>query len=151
MKSLPHRVDTDARSTTGITAAQNAPGVGLATQVAELVVAAPKVVAHRVGRMAMSAMQHDAPGETEWLHMGAEKLAAFGESWHAMALEICRLNQQLAEAIARSTISPGLGAMPEFLRSAGQTHGAAWSILQCGLAPIHKRAMANAQRIASQR
>ena len=58
----------------------------LSTQASELMVAAPQVVAHRLGRMALAGPKPSAKDQREFHRMGAEKLAAFGEAWQAMTL-----------------------------------------------------------------
>jgi hypothetical protein len=52
----------------------------IGTQAAELLVAAPQVVAHRLGRMALSGPRPSVNDRREFHRMGAEKVAAFGEA-----------------------------------------------------------------------
>ena len=68
----------------------------LGAQASELLLAAPQVVAHRLGRMAVAGHKPSAKDQREFQRMGAEKLAAFGEAWQAMALQMLKSNQQIA-------------------------------------------------------
>ena len=58
----------------------------LHAQASELLVAAPQVVAHRLGRMALSGPKPSLKDQREFHRMGAEKIAAFGEAWQALDL-----------------------------------------------------------------
>src|SRR4051812_38266038 len=68
----------------------------LATQAAELALAVPQVVAHRVTRMALSSAKPSPRDRREFERMVAEKNIAFGESWKAMATHAALANQVLA-------------------------------------------------------
>lgn len=119
----------------------------LAIQTAELAVAVPQVVAHRVTRMAMAGATPSAGERREIHRMGAEKLAAFGESWQAMALQTLRANQQFALWFMRSLWYPWFGARPSVRAASRQLNSAALGILAKGMAPVHRRAVANAKRL----
>jgi len=123
----------------------------LAAKAAELAVAVPQVVAHRVTRMALSGPKLSARDRKEFELMMAEKNAAFGESWNAMAQQAARANQALAASFFRSFMSLALGKQPSAASSAAQLHSAALGVLGKGLAPVHRKAMANAKRLARTR
>ena len=76
----------------------------LARQAAELAVAVPQVIAHRLTRLALAGPAPSARDRQEFRRMGAEKAAAFAESWNAMA-------QQALEA------TPALASSPSCVRS----------------------------------
>ena len=59
----------------------------LAAQVTDLAFSVPQVVAHRMARMASAGSNPSARDRDEFYLMGAEKVAAFYESWAAMQLE----------------------------------------------------------------
>jgi len=107
----------------------------LATQAFELSVAAPQVIAHRMARLAFAGLSPSPRDRKEFHRMGAEKVAAFYESWNAMYLALLRANLNLALSPFRLLCSP--------MRS--QRTGLA--ILGHGLAPIRRRAAANARRL----
>lgn len=120
----------------------------LAVKAAELAVAVPQVVAHRVARMALSGPKLSPRDRKEFERMVAEKNAAFGESWNAMAAQAALANQALAASFFRSFLSASRGKNPSAAASASQLHKAALGVLGKGLAPVHRKAVANAKRLA---
>jgi len=119
-------------------------------QVAELMFAVPQVVAHRLGRMnAGGAKGRD---RRELRLMCSEKVAAFGESWNQMAVQAFKANQQMAHAWASAWSFPfgmpsNAATRKSVLRAAAQMQGATLQVLASGLAPVHRRATANARRL----
>lgn len=107
----------------------------LATQALELSVAAPQVIAHRMARLAFAGLSPSTRDRRELHRMGAEKVAAFYESWNAMYLALLRANLNLA-------LSPF-----QLLRSPMRSQRTGLAILGHGLAPIRRRAAANARRL----
>jgi hypothetical protein len=120
----------------------------LATKAAELAFAVPQVVAHRVARMALSGPTLSPRDRKEFELMVAEKNTAFGESWSAMAAQAALANQALAASFFRSFLSVAGGNRPSAAASAAELHKAALGVLGKGLAPVHRKAMANAKRLA---
>lgn len=111
----------------------------LALQWAELGVAAPQVVAHRMTRLALAGSPMSARDRKEFTGMVAEKQVAFAQAWMAMFTEGWRLQQQMALA--------WLGGATATRQSALARKGAA-RIAGAGLAPVHRKATANARRLA---
>jgi hypothetical protein len=105
----------------------------LTSDTAELALAAPQVVAHRVGRMLTAGSTPSAADVAEFQRMGAEKVAAFFESWNAMAAQALRLQAQ------QLRFSPAAWWAPVV------------DLAAAGLAPVHRRATANAKRLARRR
>ena len=120
----------------------------LATQTAELAFAAPQVVAHRVARMTLSGPRLSARDRKEFERMIAEKNTAFVESWKAMAVQTALANQALAASFLRSFLSVASGKRPSIEATARQLHHASLGVLGKGLSPIHRKAVANAKRLA---
>ena len=120
----------------------------LATKAAELAWAVPQVVAHRVSRMALSGPKLSLRDRKEFERMVAEKNAAFGESWNAMATQAAVEHQQLAASFFRSLLAVAKGKPPSAAGSAAQLHKAALGVLGKGFAPVHRKAVANAKRLA---
>jgi hypothetical protein len=118
----------------------------LATHAAELTLAVPQVVAHRVARMAAAGHAPSARDRREFHRMGAEKVAAFGESWVAMGAEALRVQQAWAATLWRWSLTPWAGTMP-WPPSQAQWHAALDGVLGSGLEPVHRRAVANAKRL----
>jgi hypothetical protein len=120
----------------------------LAHKAAELAVAVPQVVAHRLTRMALSGHKLSARDRKEFERMVAEKNAAFGESWNAMAAQAALANQAMAASFVRSLLSVARGKKPAAGASAAQLHKAVLGVLSKGIAPVHRKAVANAKRLA---
>ena len=87
------------------------------TKAAELSLVAPQVIAMRTARMLAAGANPSARDRREFQRMGSEKVLAFWESMSAMGVEAFKANASL------------------------------WGILEKGLAPVHKRAKANARRL----
>lgn len=96
-----------------------------ARQFAEMAFAAPQVVAHRTLRMAAAGHAPSARDQAEFMRMGTEKVAAFYQSWMAMWTAMWSLQM-------------------DFLRTMST---AGWGVAGAGLAPVHRRAVANARRL----
>ena len=79
--------------------------------------------------------------------MVAEKNAAFGESWNAMAVQAVLANQALAATFFRAFLTVARGKKPSAARSAAQLQRAALGVLGKGFAPVHRKAVANAKRL----
>ena len=120
----------------------------LAAKAAELAVAVPQVVAHRVARMAIAGPTLSERDRKEFERMVDEKHTAFGEAWQAMAAQSVRANQALAASFMRSAWSPSPGDKPTATKVAAQLQDAAMGVLGSGLAPVHRKAVANAKRLA---
>jgi hypothetical protein len=107
----------------------------------ELGVAVPQVIAHRVARMAIAGASPSARDRKELRRMGTEKVAAFNEAWNAMALEAFRANQRLTLSFMQSLWFPWIHPKRR------QLSNAALGILGKGMAPVRRRAVANAKRL----
>lgn len=105
----------------------------LQRKTAELALAVPQVMAHRLTRMALAGAQPNARDRREFHAMGHEKLLAFWQSWFAMGWSMTRACQQ-----AWLTMLQG-GRVRPF-----DAHG----MLAQGLGPVHRTATANARRLA---
>ena len=118
----------------------------VAQQTLALSLAVPQVVAHRVGRMAAAGSKPGVRDRREFALMGAEKVAAFYESWAAMGWAALRAQQSLAQSMWQSMLfAPG--ALPSANALANQS----LRILSQGLAPVQRRATANAKRLGRRR
>jgi hypothetical protein len=113
---------------------------------AELAFAVPQVVAHRVTRMALAGTSPTARDQREFRQMGTEKMAAFAESWNLMATQAFRANYVLATSFWRSWLTGKPSQISE-----SQMRNAALGVLRKGIGPVHRRAVANAKRLARTR
>jgi len=110
----------------------------LAAQSIQLGLAVPQVLAHRFARM----------DPVEFQRMGTEKLAAFGEAWSAMAIQGLLEQQKLALSLVQSFWFPWMRPRSSMAR---QLSDAGMSILGSGMAPVTRRAVANAKRLGRPR
>ena len=109
----------------------------LAAQSVALGFAVPQVIAHRMARM----------GDHKEMHrMGTEKFLAAGEAWNAMAIQAALENQKLALSMMQSFWFPWSSSS-----AAQQLSDAAMSVLASGMAPVSRRAAANARRLSRPR
>jgi hypothetical protein len=120
----------------------------LASKAAELGLAVPQVVAHRVTRMGMAGPTLSERDRKEFQRMVAEKHSAFSEAWSAMAKESVRAHQSLAVSYVRSFWSPSLRAKTSPRSIVAQLQNAAFGVFDKALAPVHRKAVANAKRLA---
>lgn len=123
----------------------------LTTQASQLAFAVPQVVAHRVSRMLSAGARPSAADRREFDRMGAEKLAAFGESWLAMGTQMLAAQQSLAASMLGAWSNPWTFGAPALMQGARDVHDAALGVLGSGLAPVHRRAVANARRLGAGR
>lgn len=124
----------------------------ISTQATELMFAAPQVVAHRLGRMRAAGAGTSVRDRREFRRMSAEKVAAFGESWNQMALQVLKANQQMAQAWVSAwwfplRIPSSAATRQSFSRAAAQMQSSALRVMSSGLGPVHRRATANAKRL----
>ena len=119
----------------------------LAVQAAEIALAAPQDIAHRMTRIALAGPHLSERDRKEFALMVSEKNAALGEAWQAMATHGARVNQALAASFFKSLLGAAHGKRPSPARSLAQLHHAALGVLGKGLAPVHRKAVANAKRL----
>ena len=118
----------------------------LAADLVQLSVAAPQVVATRLAGIAAAGATPSAQDRAELVRMTAEKAAAFQASWWGMWGEAMRSQAALAQAWSTAMLLP---------LSPGRTHDAARAsmnvaarVLGAGVAPVRRKAVANAKRLA---
>ena len=82
--------------------------------------------------------------------MIAAKNTAFAESWKAMAAQAALADQALAASFFHSFLLPARGKKPTAAATAtaNQLRQAALGVLGKGLAPVHRKAVANAKRLS---
>lgn len=119
----------------------------LAAQSFELGIAAPQVIAHRLARMASAGTSPSARDRAEFHRMGVEKIAAMNEAWTAMATQAFLENQKFALSFMQSVWFPWMRPTPTAKSVSRQLNRAAVSVLGKGMAPVRRRAVANAKRL----
>jgi hypothetical protein len=115
----------------------------LSAQLAGIALAAPQVVGYRLARMYGLAGRSPLSDRRELYVMGAEKVAAFYESWNAMLIEMIRANMKLF--LAPALFWPLSAAAPR--RGSAHIRRTGLAMLGKGVAPIHRRVVANANRL----
>jgi len=121
----------------------------LAARGAELAFAVPPVMAHRIARMTLAGVQPSERDRREFTLMGAEKTAAFQQSWLAMGLQMWRAQQAFTVFWWRACLSPW--GPPSLQAVQAHLQSAALGVLGHGLAPVHRTAVANAKRLSRTR
>lgn len=112
------------------------PSALLSRQATELAVAVPQVIAHRLARMALAGPLPNARDRREFHGMAQEKVHAFWQSWFAMGWATL-------EAMQKGWIAMLQGARVPLIDTQ--------AILSRGMAPVHRKATANARRLAKLR
>ena len=140
---------------------------GSIVKVAELAVAAPRVVAIRTARMLAAGAHPGAADRAELSRMSTEKVQAFWESMFAMGAQMVRTNQEYARTAALqwfrlwttpswlSAYRPASRATASLPRPADfipgptprQRRRAISKLADAALTPVHKRATGNARRL----
>jgi hypothetical protein len=120
----------------------------LARKSSELAAAVPQIVAHRVTRMFMAGPTPSARDQTEFNRMIEEKHQAFSDAWSAMSAQAIVANQALFLTLWHTLCYPWLGGGATPVAIASQMHSAGLGVLNKGLTPVHRTAVANARRLA---
>ena len=105
----------------------------LARQATELAVAVPQVVAHRFTRLMLAGPLPNARDRREFFGMSQEKVQAFWQSWFAMGWALLQASQLGWVAVLQGARVPMIDS----------DH-----IVSKGMAPVLKKAKANARRLA---
>jgi hypothetical protein len=93
--------------------------------------------------MALAGASPSARDRKEFHRMGTEKVLAATEAWNAMAAQTVVENQKLALSLMQSFWFPWMRTSS----ASRQLSDAALSILGVGMAPVSRRAVANARRL----
>ena len=126
----------------------------LTRDAAQMATAVPQVVLHRVSRMMTAGVVPNRRDQDEFYRMGAEKVAAFGESWAAMSMQTMAAQQQFMGWWVQTWWQVALGGWtnPPTFQHLSHSAQRRWmnSVLDVaarGMAPVHRRAVANAKRL----
>lgn len=120
----------------------------------QMAVAVPQVIAHRVGRMIGAGPLPSGRDQQELYLMGAEKVAAFQESWVAMSWQTLAAQQQFSLWWMQTWWKVAMGGWLnppslQHLSSGAQQRllASLFDVAHQGIAPVHRRAVANARRL----
>lgn len=119
----------------------------LVSETVQIATSAPIVMALRLTRMGFAGHTPSARDRREFHLMGTEKVAAFQESWIAMATKAFEVNQQFANAWMKSMLTPWWLPRPGVSAFAKQWTEASMAVLGHGAAPLRRRSVANARRL----
>jgi hypothetical protein len=148
--------------------------IGAAVTLGEMTLAASSVIGTRTALAAAALREPHRADHAELARMGPEKIAAFGEAGAAIAMEMWQLQRDTLAFIAAQVqgatcMALSLSTAPTLLhaidaqssyvaetldRAAHESAtiaGRALNIAAIGAAPIHRRATANARRLAKRR
>jgi len=117
-------------------------------QLSKLGMATPQVVAHRVGRMAMSGPVMSVRDREEFSGMVAEKQVALAQSMQSMWLAGAKAHQDFWITYSRSLLQPPWFKSTMNTQLARQIHQAGFNVLSEGLAPFERKVSSNAKRLA---
>ena len=126
----------------------------LSRDTAQMAAAVPQVIAHRVGRMMTAGILPNGRDQQEFYMMGAEKVAAFNESWSAMSLQAVAAQQQFALWWVQTWWKVAMGGWMnppsrQHLSNSAQQRlfDSMLDVTSRGMAPVKRRAVANARRL----
>lgn len=118
---------------------------------AELAFAAPQVIAHRLQRMAVAGPTLSERDRKEFAGMVSEKQLAFTQAWFAAWQQFARAQQSFMLSAWRAMLS---GSLPSLLTGsslAGRSLATSAAMTSAALAPVHRKAVANAKRLGRTR
>jgi hypothetical protein len=118
----------------------------LAWKCVELAIVAPQVASHRLLRMMLASGKPSARDRREFERMVVEKQVVFVESFSAMAINMLRANQAIAASVLGSRGRAFTDMLPKPAAQA-KLRRAGVRLLSAGLAPVHRKATANARRL----
>ena len=115
-----------------------------ASKAADIAVAAPQVIAHRVTRMALAGPLPDARDRKEFTGMVQEKQLAFAQSYVAWNTAVLRWQMQWLSACLRGDYTKAFHQLFSPLPLAAVGEKAAAQALE----PVRRKAVSNAKRLA---
>ncbi len=107
---------------------------------------APEVVARRLAQMAIAGPRPGAGDRREYARMGAEKVAAYCESWNAMTMALWRIQADAWFAMLRAAWTPWTPLRARHSALAAWQRAAS-RVLVAGMRPVSRRTAANARRL----
>lgn len=117
----------------------------------EVSIAAPVVIAHRVGRMLAAGPKPSRADRNEFVRMGSEKVLAFWQSWASMWTQAGAAQLQAMQSMWRVPPRSRRSTNAAAARAVSAQAAAVTKILHAGLAPVHSKAVGNAKRLSRRR
>jgi hypothetical protein len=131
--------------------AQSRHANAVAAKLMALSFAVPPVVAHRTARMALAGAHPSARDRKEFNGMVAEKNTAFTQAGVAMAAQAMRAQQAWMTSLAAGMWTPWTMRAMSPLAAMQRLQDASMAIANQGLAPLQRKATANAKRLGRTR
>jgi len=122
----------------------------ISLQSAELAEAVPQVLSNRIAQIASPGLQPSMEDIVELNRMWSEKMLATVASWSEINSECLCYQEKVMEATAKSSSNPWMMPQAFLVSSMMFAPSAVMGILGRGLEPVHKVAMANAERLAGE-
>ena len=122
-----------------------------ARKAADIAVAAPQVIAHRVTRMALAGPLPDARDRKEFTGMVQEKQLAFAQSFVAWNTEILRWQMQWQMQMFGAMVSGNWQIMANRMMSPQPLMAVAERATAKAMEPVRRKAVANAKRLSKTR
>jgi len=119
----------------------------VATQATELATAVPQVLAYRLAGIPVPVTAPSAHDRGEIRFMGDDMLAVSTECWNTLAMHTLRASQVLALSFMRPYWFPWAAAGPS--ADSAALPSAVTGMVREGMAPMHRRAAANARRLGA--
>jgi D-serine deaminase-like pyridoxal phosphate-dependent protein len=120
----------------------------VAAQATDLVPDSPNVMDRQFPGLAIAVPSACDRGQMRFT--GADALAALTECWNALAMQTLQANQDLACSFIRSFWFPGASSVRPSADRAALRPGGAVMRAHEGIAPLYRRAAANAGRVGAQ-
>jgi hypothetical protein len=121
-----------------------------ARKAAELSLAAPQVIAHRLTRMALAGPVLSSRDRKEFTGMVREKQLAFTQGLVGAWIEVARVNQAMLLS-AMTSLWSLQSPLARARASARQMNSGVNTVTDKFLAPVHRKAVSNARRLAKTR
>jgi hypothetical protein len=126
----------------------NRHAANLVRQSTAIALSAPQVVAHRLAQFARAGAFPSVRDQREFSRMSAEKVEAFYESWNAMLVQSWHIQQELGMAALHALCFPWQARTLDPARHMLTLQHATARIVSKGMAPVQRRTVANARRLA---
>jgi hypothetical protein len=128
-------------------ASRRTKSMSLARKSTELALAVPQVMGHRLTRMALAGANPSSRDRKEFNLMSSEKNLAFMQSCQAMTWQTLCVQRSFMLSWFKAVWMPWLGQRMTPMSVMTQMQNAALGIATKGLAPVHRTAVSNAQRL----
>ena len=129
-----------------------APASRVASQIAELSLAAPYVVAQRLGRFGAAGVELNSADRREFERMLTEKMIAFQQSWLATWQQSLLLQLRIVQGVQAAGWAMATGRSSKVPRKVtGSLPHETARVMSATLEPVRSKAVSNAKRLSRKR